>query len=318
MIWSTAEVEAPDAFSYWSDVICDAFVRVSARATAAVPFEGRIEHALLDTIELSTVSSGAQEVARTGRLIARDSEEFVLANIQTSGRAQIWQDGRVAALPAGAMAFVDSGRPYKLRFAGAFSQLVVRVPRMLLPRRVLADATAVALDAAGPGRLVSEFLVGLNRQQQDAPDAAAALLPHAVGLLDWALSWAACHGPAQASTAAMTRERVHRFVVSHACDPSLDADTVAAACGLSRRSLYRVMAPDSEPLSALIRRLRVTRAQQLLRAAPERPLAAVARECGFGGEAQLHRAFRAVTGMTPGAYRSGAYAEPRSGPSARG
>ncbi|MFD7282884.1 AraC family transcriptional regulator [Streptomyces sp. NPDC059862] len=30
----------------------------------------------------------------------------------------------------------------------------------------------------------------------------------------------------------------------------------------------------------------------------------MARECGFGGEAQLYRAFRTVTGMTPDAYRS--------------
>ncbi|MCU1683986.1 MAG: AraC-family transcriptional regulator [Amycolatopsis sp.] len=34
-------------------------------------------------------------------------------------------------------------------------------------------------------------------------------------------------------------------------------------------------------------------------------LEVVAHECGFGGAAQLHRAFRQVTAITPGAYREG-------------
>jgi hypothetical protein len=69
-------VAAPDAFVYWSDVICDTLVHVAARATSEAPFAGRIEHAALDGIGLSTVVSGAQQVARTNRMIARDQEEL--------------------------------------------------------------------------------------------------------------------------------------------------------------------------------------------------------------------------------------------------
>ncbi|GGJ41889.1 helix-turn-helix transcriptional regulator [Streptomyces brasiliensis] len=79
---------------------------------------------------------------------------------------------------------------------------------------------------------------------------------------------------------------------------------MAAGCGFSRRTLFRTLAAHGETLTGLIREARVARARQLPRAAPERPLGVVARACGFGGEAQFHRAFRRVTGMTPGAYRS--------------
>jgi len=302
--WSSADVEASDAFAYWADVVCATFVGVAVRPAPDGVFEGRIETSVLDGIGFAALTAGPQQVARTRRLIARDDEDVVLANIQLHGRARLEQNGQVAVLVPGAMAFVDSARPYALDFADGFSQLVVKVPRARLPHRSLSGATAVELGAAGPGRLVADFLVGLNRLQGEDPGAATALLPHAVDLLDTAVAWAAGAALPQTSAAALTRERVHRFVRRHASDPGLDAAAVAAGCGVSRRTMYRALAEDGESLTELIRRARVSHAQRLVRAHPERPLAAVARACGFGGEAQLYRAFRAVTGMTPGAYRS--------------
>ncbi|WP_273940673.1 helix-turn-helix domain-containing protein [Kutzneria chonburiensis] len=56
-------------------------------------------------------------------------------------------------------------------------------------------------------------------------------------------------------------------------------------------------------MTALLRRIRVERAQQVLRSNPRLPVAVVAQQCGFAGAAQLHRAFRRVTGGTPGDHR---------------
>jgi transcriptional regulator GlxA family with amidase domain len=95
---------------------------------------------------------------------------------------------------------------------------------------------------------------------------------------------------------------VHRFVRENACDPDLDAASVAAGCRISKRTLFRALA-DDEPFTSLMRRLRVERAQQTLRSNPRLPLAAVAQQCGFAGAAQLHRAFQRVTGGTPGDHR---------------
>ncbi len=301
---STAHAGSAHASDHWSDIVCEALVGVSARPGTPGPFSGSIDHLTFGSIELSTVASGAQQVVRTSRMIARDHEEFVLANIQLDGRAEVKQQGRIARLSPGSMTFVDSAHPYELSFAGTFSQLVVKVPRAELSYRSPAEAVAVELAASGPGRLVSDFLLGLHRRQDLDPGAVAGLLPHAIGLLDTAVSWAASSTPTAASDAALQRERVHRFITRHADDPRLDADTVAAACGLSRRTLFRALAAHGETLTGLIREARVTRARHLLRAAPERPIAAVARACGFGGEAQFHRAFRRTTGLTPGAYRS--------------
>ncbi|WP_078606540.1 helix-turn-helix domain-containing protein [Streptomyces violaceorubidus] len=303
--WSSAGAGASDAFDFWADVVCDTFVGVAVRAGGGDTFEARIETSDVDGVGFAALTASPQRVVRTGRLIARDHEDVVLANIQLDGRARLEQNGRVAVLSEGAMAFVDSAHPYELDFAGDFSQLVVKVPRNCLPHRSLSRATAVELDSSTPGRVVADFLVGLHRLEGRDPVAALALLPHALDLLDTALGWAADGALPRSSATAFTRERVHRFVRRHALDHGLDAAAVAAGCGVSRRTLYRALAEDGETLTGLIRRVRVSHVQRMVRAHPDRPLAAVADACGFGGEAQMYRAFRAVTGTTPGAYRSG-------------
>jgi len=302
--WATEQVAGPDAAAYWSDAVCETFVGVAVRPAREKPFRGRIEHSALDEIDLMALTASAQQVNRTRRLIARDREEYVLANIQVQGQGRLEQDGRAAVLSPGTMSFVDSTRPFALEFGGDFSQLVVKIPRVRLSGRSLNKAMAVELGSSGPGRLVADFLVGLDRLHANDPGAAAVLTPHALDLVDSALAWAADRSASPVSAQALTRERIHRFVRRHACDASLDADMVAGACNISRRTLFRALATEGESLSVLIRRIRVARAQKLLLADPSRPLASVAHECGFGGEAQLGRAFREVTGMTPGTYRA--------------
>ncbi len=195
-----------------------------------------------------------------------------------------------------------------LHFPDRFAQLVVQVPRRVLADTRLSGATAVPLDAGGSGRLVAEFFVGLARQCRADPAGAAALAPNAVGLLRSTLGMAsgAAPGPVPAAALALARERVLAHLRRHLADDMLDADTIAAACRMSRRTLFRLFTGDPDGLMGTLRRLRVERAEALLRAAPSRPLAAVAADCGFGGTAQLHRAFRLLVGTTPGAFRAAA------------
>lgn len=294
---STSDVDEVDAAAYWRDLICATFVEVAVRPAGGV--NGIVRHKDVAGIGFARLSSNAQRVDRTRGFVARSQEHHLLVNIQLRGRGLLAQDGRSAVLEPGSLVFVDSARPYTMQFDDEFEQLVVRFPMELVPRRRLHEATSVLLPANGPGRLVTDFLLGLAGQD---PLTVSELVPHTVGLLDTALGWAA--GRTAGSEPAITRERVHRFVREHGCNEDLDADMVAAGCRISRRTLFRALA-DDEPFTALVRRIRVERAQQVLRSNPTLPLAAVAQQCGFNGAAQLHRAFQRVLGTTPGEYRAG-------------
>jgi AraC-like DNA-binding protein len=299
---NTDQVAPGEAFAFWQDLICDTFVKLSASPTTDRPFRGGIAHSVVGDLELTRVRASGQLVRRTPRLIARSAEEYVLASIQVVGEGEVRQDGRVARLTPGAMAFYDSTRPYALRFPDGFEQLVVQVPRRSLPATAVARATGVALGVHTSGRLVGDFFCGLARQTATDPTGSAALASHALGLLTSVVALAAGVAPA-GDHAPVDRQRVLAYLAAHSADPQLSADAVADGCHLSRRTLFRLFEDQPEGLGDVIRRLRVSSAQVLLRSQPRLPLATVAARSGFAGEAQLHRAFRSVTGTTPAAYR---------------
>lgn len=88
------------------------------------------------------------------------------------------------------------------------------------------------------------------------------------------------------------------------------ADTLAEAAtrlAVSTRTLQR-MAHRHVGLSpaAMIRRRRLQEAAERLRTEPEVDLATLAAELGYADHAHLTREFRAVLGLTPSGYRSGA------------
>ncbi|WP_020419286.1 AraC family transcriptional regulator [Amycolatopsis sp. ATCC 39116] len=297
--WSTSDVEPREATGYWRDLVCATFVRVRVDPLADEGFTGTVSHTDLGGIGVSRLAAQPQSVRRDRALIAGEDDGYLLANIQLTGRGLVTQHGRAAVLDPGSLVFVDSTEPYAMEFAGAFTQLVIRIPQAQLPRRDLSASTAVALPGKGPAGVVTTFLSGLGDL---AAPAARDLVPHALGLVGTALGWAA--GSDLDGNAEFVRERIQRFLRLHAGDPGLDAETVAAACGVSRRTLFRALA-GSESFGAQLRRLRVTRAQELLRAKPSWPLDVVAGASGFAGAAQLHRAFKVLTGVTPGEYRRG-------------
>jgi AraC-like DNA-binding protein len=298
--WSTSDVPPREAVEYWRDLVCETFVQVRVDPLADLGFAGSVRTSRLGRIGVSQVTAGAQSVRRDRSLIAVSEGEYVLGNIQLSGHGLVTQHGRDAVLSPGSLVFVDSTQPYAMEFTSPFAQLVIRIPQSLVSRHDLRTAAAVELPGATPAGVVTTFLAGLAGLE---PVQARELVPHALGLVDTALGWAAGTTPGTDADPAYLRERIHQFLRLHAANPKLDADRVAAACGVSRRTLFRTLA-GGESFGRQLRRLRVTTAQELLRTKPSWPLDVVAAKCGFNGPAQLHRAFRVVTGLTPGEYRS--------------
>jgi len=161
-----------------------------------------------------------------------------------------------------------SAGPYTLHFGDPFHQLVVQVPKRELMLRDTRPLTARALRRGTPGGAVSAFFTSLFDATRVTGEQPAVLLPHAIGLLSAAASSAGWTEPAPAAAAALARERVLEFLRRNLADPSLDADAVAAACHVSRRTLYRIVGPEG--VAARLRRMRIEQARSMLLREPAR------------------------------------------------
>lgn len=99
------------------------------------------------------------------------------------------------------------------------------------------------------------------------------------------------------------RKRVIEYLEAHYSDPTLYSDEVAAACGLSRRQLYREFFVG-ESFAEVLRRLRIEKAAFQLSTLPHIPVGQVAFDCGFASADTFANCFRNAYGCCPREYRS--------------
>ncbi len=164
MLLSTNTVRPADRVAYWRDLVCDTFVALECRSKLRGRFRGSIASHDAGGLNLTRVDSDAQTVARTGKLIARSSDDVMLISLAVQGNGCVLQDGREARLSPGDLALYDTTRPYELHFGAPFTQWVLKMPRAALRRRLGTPEvfTAACVSGATPlGRLTQEFLTGL-------------------------------------------------------------------------------------------------------------------------------------------------------------
>jgi AraC-like DNA-binding protein len=288
-------------FGQYREAVDETFVPLSAARLGTSPFHADLDPRGGFDLQITRVRASAQLIRRTPALIDDAEHGYAMATIQLAGRSSIAQDGRAATLSPGDLVLADSTRPFDITCDDDFDQIVVQVPRARIDGRTLRRGTAVPVGGGGPAAAIVAFFRALAGHDP------ATLASQALSLFDAALNLAAGTGR---PSAVADRERVLDYLRHAFRDPCLDAESVAHACLLSRRQLFRLFADEPSSLADELRRIRVGEVRRLIDARPERTIAHIAPSCGFASETQLRRAFRSVTGTTPGAYRALSPAQP--------
>ena len=92
------------------------------------------------------------------------------------------------------------------------------------------------------------------------------------------------------------------YVRSHLAE-TLDGDSVAEACGVSRKTLCtRFKQETGETFASYVRRLRVERAKRLLDTT-EFDVSQIAYQTGFSSQSHMQTVFKQATGLTPREWR---------------
>lgn len=316
-VWSTDTCAQHERFSYWREVLCEAFVSLSPeikQREARSDFLGEVNSRPLSLSTQTCVFSRTQFIQRRWEEIRRNPVEFCFVNFQLEGSCVVRQDGQETLVSPGDFSVVDSTRPYFLDFLEDWRVLSFRIPRDQLVSRLAAPRQAMARCVSGQtglGLVATRFARSLEQVDADAGASALDGLSAALnGIITTALG---------ATLEAQERDRlpvrtafrnaVETYIADHLMEPQLGPDLLAARFKVSRRTLYGLFEEAPLSVSGLIRELRLQRSAQDLRRVGHPGVLAVALRWGFNDASHFSRLFKQRFGICPRGFSADAARE---------
>ncbi len=180
--------------------------------------------------------------------------------------------------------------------------VTVSLSALGLPYLLLRDLVARDLRTSPMAALVAQHLTSLAALPHLDEEKAALLAQPTVDLLRAFFATVAGHD----SRGAAMGTRVMLYLHAHATDPDLSADKVAAELGISRRSLYALLAKMDVSLGdwVMLERLKIAARRLESPVNALVPIATIARESGFADHSSFSRAFKNHFGGTPSEWRA--------------
>lgn len=298
-----------DSEASWSALTSENFLKLDCRATTHQPF---FFSALMARFSSSVVAELCLSQSRVMRRQSdgENSEQGYFKVLrQLAGRGRIRQGGRESELSPGQWTIYDTTREYVYESSERARFMVLLLPQE--ERMGWTSATAhlagSALPGGGAAHIVFSGLAGLLRDGTPLDDESQKLLQDSsIALLERTLQghlkdsrWL-LHGSQEQKL-----QKIREHVLENLHDPRLTPDSLAAAFGMSRRSLYNLFLLASETPRAFIQQARLQRSARMLAdpASRELSVAQLARACGFTDPSHFSRAFHAQFGKAPSVWR---------------
>jgi len=290
-------------FEAWRTLVRPMFdVEIEGRADT---FEGKAEVVAVGESLIARTRAQAQSFRRdAGRLRESDWDHIVLQHYTSGGFCGVNGDRELALAP-GDFSILDLSRTLETR-ATSFANLTLVVPRdqwqSFLPG-ITTCSSISAREAIAPN--LSRHLRALfDNTGEMTPEEFAAGVEAVGAVLSGQKDMGGASSASRASIAASLRERLIDWLAGNLSREDLDPRTIAAACGVSRATIYRLAQIDGG-LMAMVQKLRLEHARDLLAARHRQalPIAEVAARAGFRSNAHFSRAFRRRYQITPRDFR---------------
>jgi AraC-like DNA-binding protein len=235
-------------------------------------------------------------------MAARGADQLLIV-LQIAGSVDTDSGGRCVRREAGDVAISDYARPFH-SVATDYKILIVHLARESVPAALLAlePHGLVFPHGSGAARLIGAAMQEFYAQADDLTVSEGEAAIEGIVALTTAFARARLAGD-EADHVKSRRRAVLDYIDAHLGNAQLGPDEIAAAANVSRASLYRLLAAEGGIRAVLLKR-RIDEALRLMLAdnKDERPLTDIATCCGFGGESQFSRAFRARFGVPPRQY----------------
>jgi AraC family transcriptional activator of tynA and feaB len=309
-VFSTKLVHPRDKFDFWHSVACKNIVDHDSRPANRLSFEAEIHTGSFGRFELVLFHNSSMRVSHTMRHITHTRSDHLFVCRQISGSIFLQQDTREIVLEAGDVALLDPLRPYDGRFSECSATLVLKVPRRELEVRI------------GKVRNITARLIKPIRVEDNLTSSLSAKLPslagkmnpiseemvgnHALDLVAVSLAMTMDgRQPRVSSGKALILLNLRSVIEARLSDPTLDAQTVADAAGVSVRYANDILADHDTSIMRLIQARRLARCRSALEDPNQshRTVSEIAYGWGFFDMTHFARRFKKAYGNLPSEFR---------------
>lgn len=296
-----ATAELPDDWGQrverWEAHNARSLIALACRPPHGGTFDAVEQNLQLPRVHLARVRGTAHQVERSAAVVESHPAHAITVYATLRGEALVEYDGRRRVLRPGQLLVCDADRPFVRGFGHGLDELAVKVPRSAVAELTGRDGlpTPLVVDAADAhGRALARLVGRALRREAPVPADEQAVV-ELVSVL-----------AGRVPTAVNHRVAARAFVEEHLADADLGAPEVAAAAGVSGRTLSRVFADVGTTVPRHILGRRLDGAYALLASQPEQRTADVAPRCGFTSLAWFSETFVRRFGVTAGQVRLGA------------
>jgi AraC family transcriptional regulator, positive regulator of tynA and feaB len=274
------------------------------------PFHGSIDRRKIGDFEFTLFSSSALSFEKVPQSSLQAENSACIVITQLAGLREYRQAGKVAVLKKGDTTVIDSAVPWSSECGGDCRRLYLRVPRLLVERKLVHVQIPFATRIAGTkglGAALFQLVTSLHQQaeeltQEDADVAINAYLNILSACMGGSLSARGTehHG-------AQLLNRIDRFIEDHLSQTGLCPAEIATAFGISVRHLHRLFSHRGFTVAHWIRAQRLKRCWQDLSdpRLREKSITEIAFFWGFNDSAHFSHSFKEEFGICPRSFRSG-------------
>ncbi|MBB4425416.1 AraC-like DNA-binding protein [Bradyrhizobium sp. CIR48] len=302
--WTTLDHPTHEQFSYWREVLCEAFITLDPERKGRGGFRGDVTANLLSDVNVTTLVTEEHRVLRGPAEIRKSPVEYYFINMQIKGDVLAKQRGREVLIRPNEFYIVDSTEPYDLDYRSDLEIYSFRVPKKQLEPllRNPAERTAMRVSRETPlGMLAVDFLQSVIRLPATIPPSAtpdvARIMTELVAL-SLGGNADAMHQPGGAIDNALLTS-IQRFIDQNLSDPTLSVEKVCHRFGMSRRHLHRLFEPCDMTFGEFVRNRRLELCAAEFSRGSSRPISVIALSAGFNDISHFNHSFRRRFGVSP-------------------
>ena len=308
--WTTENLAERDQFSYWREVLCEAYVLLNPIRSSSGGFQGHVSAQLVSTVNVTTIESQKQNIIRGPSEISRMPLDAYFLNLQLQGQCLMSQGGRETIIGPGEFALVDATQPYSNDyFTEDWKQHSFRIPRQLLHPllRLPHQSTAVRIAKDdGFGTIAIEYLKLMAEKAESIPEevSASTMSSCLVNLVSLALGGA--NGALESGRKAVRQQlcsMIIRHIDANAADPDLSPAKVAAHFHVSTRYLHKMLEEHGRSFGRILLERRLEHsALELAAGLSGVTISEIAFRWGFNDLSHFSRTFRRHFDRSPRDY----------------